>query len=90
MNVKTQPGPFLINHTFVALTDDTLGFLDLRRDKYSWLERRRTMPVRRSLGLPAYRDFEGNVGFAYEDNRHVAQIIQDMMDNEFATRHRRE
>lgn len=76
----------LTRQTFVALTDDTLVFLDLHRDKYSCLERRHTKPVCRLLGLPEEEKEGGGNTPTYQDNKEVDHVVQDLTDNGLVTR----
>lgn len=81
----SAPAYLLTKQTFVALSDDTLVFLDLHRDKYSCLERRHTKSVCHLLDLPPEEKDGGDEAPAYEDNTQVAQVIQDLIDNGLVT-----
>ena len=86
MNTLAHFQLLLTKQTFVALTDETLVFLDLHRDRYSCLERRHTKPVCRLLGLPVGEEDEGAVATVYEDNHDVAHVVHDLIDNGLVTR----
>ena len=86
MNAPALSDLLLTKQTFVALTDETLVFLDLHRDKYSCVERRYTKPVCRLLGLPAREVEEGDVPPSGEENQDFAEVIQDLIDNGLITR----
>ncbi len=86
MTEQAHSDLFLTKQTFVALTADTLVFLDLHRDKYSCLERRYTQPVCELLGLPmGNKEESADTPFCARDKQ-VVQVIQDMIDNGLVTR----
>lgn len=86
MNTPAHSHLLLTKQTFVALTDETLVFLDLHRDKYSCLESRHTKPVRRLLGLPGHENENDAEPLAFMDNGDVAQVVHDLIDNGLVTR----
>lgn len=86
MKAPAHSNLLLTKPTFVALTDGTLVFLDLHRDKYLCLEPKHTKPVCRLLGLPAGEESEREDAPACEDNKQVVQVIQDMIGNGLVTR----
>lgn len=76
----------LTKQTFIALTDETLVFLDLHRDKYSCLERKHTRPVARLLGLPLTDDdgeFEEQT--ADTERKETDKVIEDLFDGRLVT-----
>jgi hypothetical protein len=87
MNAPAQSRLFLTKQTFVALTDDTLVFLDLHRDKYSCLERKHTRPISRLLGLPLADEYSGfaEQGAAPE-RRETEKVIEDLIESGLITR----
>lgn len=88
MNAPAHSYLLLTKQTFVALTDDTLVFLDLHNDRYSCLERRHTKPVAHLLGLPgpAAKD-ENQVEFNVDQERNeTAKVIHDLIDSGLVTR----
>lgn len=86
MNASKNANLLLTRQTFVALTDDTLVFLDLHRDKYSCLERRHAKPVCRLLGLREGENENEGKPPTYQDNKEINQVIRDLIDNGLVTR----
>lgn len=86
MNAPAHSDLLLTKQTFVALTDETLVFLDLHRDKYSCVERRHTKPFCRLLGLPTGEEEEGDVAPACDGDHDFAQVVQDLINNGLVTR----
>lgn len=90
MNASEDSCLLLTKQTYVAVTDETLVFLDLHRDKYLCLERRHTKPVCRLLGLKPGEEEEGAEVPACQDNEEVARVVHDLIDNGIVTRNPRE
>lgn len=78
MNTSAHPYLLLTKQTYVALTDETLVFLDLRRDKYSCLERQHTRPIARALGLPAPDGDELEKSAEDHKCEDSAKVIEDL------------
>ena len=77
----------LTKQTFVALTDDTLVFLDLHRDRYSCLERRHTKSVTRLLGLPAPANVKETLeNVTDRERKETAMVVQDLIKSGLVTR----
>lgn len=87
MNATTTPQLYLTKQTFVCLTDNTLVFLDLKKDKYSCLEQRHTQAVSKLLDLPAAGANEStsdeNLTAISKD---TAEVVQDLIENDLATK----
>jgi hypothetical protein len=86
MNAPAHAYLLLTKQTFVALTDETLVFLDLHNDNYSCLERRHTKPVARLLGLPTPDDDELEEIAADQESGDAAKVIDDLIDRGLVTR----
>lgn len=87
MNAPAHTNLLLTKQTFVALTDETLVFLDLHRDKYSCLERKHTRPVACLLELPlGDDDRELEEQAADEERKETAKVIEDLIDSGLVTR----
>ena len=86
MNAAAHTHLLLTKQTFVALTDDTLVFLDLHRDKYSCLERQHTRAIARLLGLPVEAAFEREEVVADQEHKETATVIRDLIDRGLVTR----
>lgn len=86
MNATTAPQLYLTKQTFVCLTDNTLVFLDLHKDKYSCLEQQHTRTVAKLLGLPITKlresDSDDNLSTI---NKDAAEVVQDLIKNGLAT-----
>ena len=81
MNAPADAYLLLTRQTFVALTDDTLVFLELHNDNYSCLERRHTKPVARLLGLPIPDGDGYAAGTATNrESEDVLTVIDDLID----------
>jgi hypothetical protein len=86
MNAPAHSYLLLTKQTFVALTDETLVFLDLHRDKYSCLERRHTRPVVQLLGLPVPDDGKPAERAEDQESEDAAKVIEDLIDRGLVTR----
>lgn len=86
MNAPAHTNLLLTKQTFVALTDETLVFLELHNDNYSCLERRHTKPVARLLGLPTPDDDELEEIAADQESEDAAKVIEDLIDRGLVTR----
>lgn len=86
MNATTAPQLYLTKQSFVCLTDNTLVFLDLQKDKYSCLEQQHTQPVSKLLGLPIAGAYESTSGDKLSTiNKEAADVVQDLIENGLAT-----
>lgn len=86
MNAPAHNDLFLTKQTFVALTDETLVFLDLHRDKYSCVEQRHTRPVARLLGLPVPDNGGSAEGSADQESEDPAKVIEGLINRGLVTR----
>lgn len=86
MNAPAHTNLLLTKQTFVALTDETLVFLELHNDNYCCLERRYTKPVARLLGLPTPEDDELEGVAADQETEGAARVIEDLIDCGLVTR----
>jgi hypothetical protein len=86
MNAPAHTYLLLTKRTFVALTDETLVFLDLHNDNYSCLERRYTKPLVRLFGLPMPDEDELEETSADQESEDVAKVVGDLIDRGLATR----
>ena len=86
MNAPAYTDILLTKQTFVALTDETLVFLELHNDNYSCLERRHTKAVARLLGLPAPDDCELEEIAAEQNSEDAAKLIEDLIERGLVTR----
>ncbi len=86
MNAPADAYLLLTRQTFVALTDDTLVFLELHNDNYSCLERRHTKPIARLLGLHATDDNDVAEVIPAKESEDVFTVIDDLIDRGLVTR----
>lgn len=86
MTAPAHTDLLLTKQTFVALTDETLVFLELHNDNYSCLERRHTKSVARLLGLPTPDDDELEEIAADQESEDAAKVIEDLIDRGLVTR----
>lgn len=87
MNDSAPPRLYLTDKTFVALTDETLVFLDLHRDKYSCLERKYTKPVIELFGLrtPSHASVETRAISGTECLNDIESTIRRLIESGLAT-----
>lgn len=85
MNASSQPQLFLNKQTFVCLTDNTLVFLDLHKDKYSCLEPHHTKPIMSLFALPAPpAQTDVNTTDVTSDN--TDRVVRDLINAGLVTR----
>lgn len=86
MNAPGHADLLLTKQTFVALTDQTVVFLELHNDNYSGLERRHTKSVARLLGLPTPDEDELEETAADQKNEDFAKVIDILIARGLVTR----
>lgn len=88
MHEAARPELYLTRQTFIALTDETLVFLDLHRDKYSCLEKRYTKPIGALLGLPVSVEADApEIDAPVNENAAgLEETVQSLVTNGLVTR----